>query len=236
MNFLLWLIMLTVSFAMLMFAFRLWGKSGLLVWIPICCIVANIQVTKNVVLLGMEATLGNIVYGTNFLATDILSEFYGRDEARKAVWYGFFSLVAMTVLMQLALLFTPSANDTVQNSLQSIFGMMPRIAGASLIAYLASSMHDVWSYNFWKKRTDGRHLWLRNNASTLVSQVIDTTIFTLGSFAGVYAWDVLVEIMLTTYIFKALTAIADTAMIYLARKWASEGRMADIAPAKDTAV
>lgn len=227
-NTLLWFIMMAVNFAFIMFAFRRWGRIGLLVWIPISCIVANIQVTKNVILFGFEATLGNIVYSTSFLATDMLSEFYRTEDAKQAVGFGFFALVAMTVLMQLAILFVPSQTDIADPSLNLIFGLMPRIAIGSLIAYLLSNYHDVWSYEFWRRRTQGRHLWIRNNFSTFVSQLIDTLVFTLIAFYGVYETGVLIQIMASTFLLKWIVALADTSMIYLARYWVKKGLIKDV--------
>lgn len=227
-NTLLWFIMMAVNFAFIMFAFRRWGRIGLLVWIPISCIVANIQVTKNVILFGFEATLGNIVYSTSFLATDMLSEFYRKKDAKQAVGFGFFALVAMTVLMQLAILFVPSQTDIADPSLNLIFGLMPRIAIGSLAAYLLSNYHDVWSYAFWRKRTHGRHLWIRNNFSTFVSQIIDTLVFTLIAFYGVYETSVLIQIMASTFLLKWIVALADTSMIYLARYWVKKDLIKDV--------
>lgn len=220
MNELFWLLMLFVNFLAIMIAFRLWGKLGLYIWVPISVIVANIQVTKTVMLFGMEATLGNIVYATSFLATDILSEFYGTKESAKAVKIGFFSLLTMTVLMQVALLFNPSSNDIAQGPLSMIFGLMPRIAFGSLVAYLVSNSHDIWAFEFWKKRKPGRNtLWLRNNLSTFVSQLIDTLLFTFIAFYGVFPFPVLLQIMLSTYVLKWVVALCDTPFMYLARYW-----------------
>ena len=84
MNELLWFLLLVLDFAAIMLAYRFWGKLGLYIWIPISIILANIQVTKNVSIFGIEATLGNIVYATSFLVTDILSEIYGKKESSKA--------------------------------------------------------------------------------------------------------------------------------------------------------
>jgi uncharacterized integral membrane protein (TIGR00697 family) len=142
-NALLWIVQLLLDFSLIMLAFRLWGKYGLYIWCSISVIVANIQVTKNIMLFGMDATLGNVLYATSFLATDLLSEFYGPKQSGKAVWVGFFSLIAMTVMMQLALLFEPSPSDMVQPALRQIFGLMPRIAFGSLVAYLCSNTHDI---------------------------------------------------------------------------------------------
>ena len=224
MNEALWLAMLLVNFLMILFFFRLFGRTGLFIWVPIACIVATIQVVKLVDLFGISATLGNIVYASSFLVTDILSEIYGKKEAVRAVKAGFLSLLSMTILMFLALKFIPSSDDFAQSSLATIFSIMPRIAGASLLAYLVSMFHDVWAYNFWYKRFPGDSmLWLRNNASTMTSQLLDSTLFTVLAFAGVYPLEVLWQIFLTTYLLKWVVAAADTPFLYLARQWYRKG-------------
>lgn len=224
MNILFWFIMLIINFAAIMLAYRLFGKTGLFIWIPVSVIIANIQVVKTVEIFGFIATLGNIIYATSFLVTDILSENYGKKDASKAVGIGFFSLISMTVLMQFALRFVPHESDFAQESLQTIFGIMPRIALGSLAAYGLSQLHDVWAYNRLKARRPGRKfIWLRNNASTMVSQAIDSLVFTLIAFAGVFEFSVLIEILLTTYLFKWIVAAADTPFIYIAGRWKDRG-------------
>lgn len=216
--------MLIINFLAIMIAYRLWGKLGLFIWIPISVIAANIQVVKTVEIFGFIATLGNIVYATSFLVTDILSENYGKKDASKAVGIGFFALISMTVLMQFALHFVPHESDFAQESLATIFGIMPRIALGSLAAYALSQLHDVWAYNKLKTKRPGiKYIWLRNNVSTMVSQLIDSIVFTLIAFAGVFELSVLIEILLTTYFFKWIVAAADTPFIYLARSWKEKG-------------
>jgi uncharacterized integral membrane protein (TIGR00697 family) len=228
MNELLWLIMLAANFAAIMIAYRLWGRAGLFIWIPIAAVLANIQVTKTVVLFGFEATLGNIVYATSFLATDILSENYGIKHAKKAVGIGFFTLIVMTVLMNLAIYFVPAESDFVQESMTTIFSLMPRIALASLAAYGVSQLHDIWAYDFWRRKyPSARAIWLRNNLSTMVSQLIDSVVFTLIAFYGVFPSEILIEIVGTTYVLKWIVAAADTPFIYLARKWKNSNRITD---------
>lgn len=228
MNELLWFCMLIVNFAMIMLFFRFMGKTGLLVWMPISCILANIQVTKTVVLFGLEATLGNIVYATAFLATDILSEFYSKKDAQRAVYIGLLSLVCSTVLMELAILFVPSESDTIGSSLSEVFSVMPRITAASLIAFFISNTHDVWAYSFWKRHTNDKYLWLRNNASTWVSQLIDSVLFTFIAFYGKLSSKALIQIIISTYALKIIVAVFDTFMIYLAKYWIHNNRISDI--------
>ncbi len=222
-NEILWLAMLLANFLLIILAYRLFGKWGLVMWIPISVIVANIQVIQTVELFGLVATLGNIVYATSFLVTDILSENYGKEEAKKAVWIGFFSLISMTLLMNLALEFLPLEGDEfagiTHEATSTIFSLMPRIAVASLAAYLLSQRHDVWAYHFWKKRFSKDHqIWLRNNLSTMVSQLIDSIVFVAIAFWGEYEWAVLFEIFITTYLLKWVVAAADTPFVYWSKK------------------
>ena len=220
MNELLWLVLLLVNFTAILLAYRFFGKIGLYIWIPIVTIVANVQVLKTVDIFTMTATLGNIVYASSFLVTDILSENYGKKDAAKAVKIGFFSLISMTVLMYIALKFLPSPEDFAHESLVTIFGIMPRIAIASLTAYVLSQTNDIWLYNLIKRKFPAeRFIWLRNNGSTMVSQLIDTTVFTFLAFTGVFPWDVFWQIFWTTYLLKWVVAAADTPFIYIASYW-----------------
>jgi uncharacterized integral membrane protein (TIGR00697 family) len=218
--------MLLVNFAGILLVYRLFGKLGLYIWVPIAAIVANIQVIKYVELFGLTATLGNIVYASSFLVTDILSENHGRREAQRAIAIGFVALIAMVVLMNLALVFEPDAADTAQPHLTAIFTLLPRITLASLLAYVVSQYHDVWAYHFWKRRLPGpRRIWVRNNLSTLVSQLIDSIVFSLAAFLGRVPWPVLIDIVVTTYFLKAIVAVLDTPLVYLASHWYRHGRI-----------
>ena len=214
----LWLLLLLANFTAILLAYRFFGKIGLYIWIPIATILANIQVLKMVDLLSIGVTLGNITYASSFLVTDILSENYGKKSARKAVFIGFFSLTATVIIMNLALMFKPNEFDFIQESLNNIFAILPRIALASLIAYGVSQMHDVWAYIFWKNLFPGvKFLWLRNNASTMVSQLIDSVIFTFIAFWGLLPNSEFVQILITTYVLKWFVAAIDTPFLYLAR-------------------
>ncbi len=217
-NELLWLILLLVNFAAILLAYRIWGRLGLFIWIPVAVMVANVQVTKTIELFGITATLGNIVYASSFLVTDILSENYGKKEAGRAVIIGFFALIMFTLLMNLALFFEPSSEDFAHESLSTIFGFLPRIMLASLVAYGISQSHDIWAFHFWKKKwPQTKHLWLRNNLSTMVSQLLDSVLFTLIAFYGVFSTGVVLEIMITTYLLKWIVAALDTPFVYLGK-------------------
>lgn len=219
-----WFFMLMINFAAILGMYRKLGLLGLYVWIPMAVIVANIQVVKTVELFGLTATLGNIAYASTFLATDIISENHGKAAANKAVWIGFVSIIAMTVFMNAALWYTPSPEDFAQEALATIFGLMPRIALGSVAAYLVSQKHDIWAYQFWKKRfPSDRAIWIRNNASTMVSQALDTLVFVTIAFWGQFPLPVLAEIFVTTYTIKWLVAVFDTPFMYAARHLYQKG-------------
>jgi hypothetical protein len=230
-NELYWVLLLLANFGLILLMFRFFGPGGLAVWMGVSVIAANIQVIKTIEILGVTATLGNIVYASSFLITDILSENYGTQAARRVVYYGLAVIVGFTLLMNLALLFEPAADDFAHESLEVIFGFLPRVAAASLAAYLVSQLHDVWAYAFWKRRFDRiGQIWIRNNLSTMVSQLVDTVVFTTIAFAGVFSLGVFAEIVLTTYLLKLIVAAADTPFVYLATHWVRREKVAGGAP------
>lgn len=214
-----WIGFALINFLIILMSYRFFGKTGVFVWIGISTVIANIQVIKTVELFGFMVTLGNVMYGTAFFATDILNENYGKKEAKKAVWIGFFSLLTMTVIMQMALRFQPHEFDIAQDALDTIFSLMPRIALGSLAAYLTSQFFDVWIYHILKKVfPKEKQLWIRNNGSTMISQLLDTLIFSAIAFLGVYELSVWFEIFYTTYFMKWLVAAMDTPFLYLAKR------------------
>lgn len=214
--------LLLVCFSGITLAHRIFGKSGLFAWVAISVVIANIQVTKIVEVFGLVTAMGNVIYGSIFLATDILTERYGVKEAKKAVWLGFFVMVFATIVMQLTILFEPHESDTISPAMARIFQFMPSAMIASLTAYVISQLHDVWAFEMWKKRTKGKFLWLRNNASTMVSQLLDNATFTLlffvvlnPEFLATLGWKGIFEIFTTSYVMKFIVALLDTPFMYI---------------------
>lgn len=214
----LWFGLLFLSFFMVMFAYRVFGKTGLYIWVVIAVILANIQVMKTIEIFGLVTALGNVMYASIFLVTDILNENHSRKDAKKAIWIGFFALITTTVLMQITLYFIPHESDLLGEHIAAIFSFLPRIALASLIAYLISQTYDVWFFATLKKKHESKYLWLRNNLSTASSQLIDNTIFSILAFAGVFPWDIILQIFITSMILKIMVAALDTPFIYLSKK------------------
>ena len=203
-NELLWIGLIIINFLVVILAYRFFGKTGLYVWTAVAVILANIQVMKIVQIFGLVTALGNVLYSSLFLVTDILNENYTKKDAQKAVWIGFFVLIATTIIMQITIYFTPDKSDFLSGPLSKIFSLLPRIAFASLIAYIVSQTHDVWFFARFKKRDKKKRLWLRNNLSTVFSQLIDNTIFTIIAFVGEFSWSEIGQIFLTSLILKVI--------------------------------
>ncbi len=218
-NEVIWLGFAIINFILMVTSYKLFGKYGLLTWIAMGTILANIQVVKMVELFGMTATLGNIMFGTLFLATDTLNEKYGLKAARSSVFIGFFTLISTVIIMQVALQFTSAGDGVVQSALETIFGLMPRIALASLTAYLVSQLLDVYLFQKIKTALPANNLlFARNLGSTLISQLIDSLIFVPIAFLGVVSGSILWEIIFTTYVIKLIVAALDTPFIYLMKR------------------
>ena len=200
--------------------YKLFGKNGLYAFAIFGTLLGNIAVCKNVDIFGVATTAGNVLYASTFLVTDILSEKYGKKDAAKAVLYSFSVMVLWLLGTQLILWFTPNENDYINESLKVVFGLVPRITIASQAGFIISQNLDVFLYHLiWSKTGNSKaKLWLRNNGSTLTSQLIDTVIFTTLAFWGVYPTNVFFSILITTYVFKAVVALLDTPFMYLSRK------------------
>ncbi|MGZ9849039.1 queuosine precursor transporter [Macrococcus psychrotolerans] len=212
-----------MTFVMLVIMYRFFGKEGLFVWVAVGTVIANIQVTKSVELFGITATLGNVLFASIYLATDILNDRYGRQVAKKAVWLGFSSAIIMTVLMTISLQFYPAANDIAQQSLKTLFGVVPRIVLGSIVAYIIGQYVDVYLFNLIKKRfSSDRTFIVRAYGSTVFSSIIDTALFTLIAFTGLMPGNVLFEIFMTTYLFKLLSTIFNVPFGYWAKSFHKE--------------
>ena len=219
-NNLIFILTVFVYLGSVLLLYKFFGKSGLYAFAIFSTLLGNIAVCKCVDIFGLATTAGNVLYAATFLVTDILSEKYGKKEASRAVAYSFTIMVLWLAGTQLILSFEPNANDYIDSSLKVVFGLVPRVTAGSLAGFIVSQNLDVFLYHaIWKKTgSDKTRLWLRNNGSTLISQLVDTVIFTFVAFWGVYPQNVFFSILITTYLFKAIVAICDTPFMYLSRK------------------
>ena len=219
-----WIILLFFCFFSILIFLKIFGYIGLYIYSAVAIIAANIQVLKIVDFFYSPepVALGTILFASIFLCTDILSEYFDKEKAKQNVLIGFFAFLFMTILMLLTLGFKPAESDWVQESLSNIFTPMTRFFIASMVAYFISQYFDVWLYNWIKKITYNKNLWIRNNLSTIISSLVDNTVF------SIFAWiilnpnpetfyNVLMIYIFGTYLLRIFIALIDTPFLYLAR-------------------
>lgn len=190
----------------------------LLIWVY--TILANIFVAKQFDLFGLAITWWNALYGAIFLLTDIINEHYGKKNWLKAVRVWFFSMFIFVSSIFFLLSFNANSFDESQFHLESLFSITPRILIGSILAYSISQSLDIFIYDFIKRKTKKKYIFLRNNVSTMISQFIDTLIFTFVWLTGFYIFPWIIslnifwEVVFATYLVKILISILDTPFLY----------------------
>jgi len=174
-------------------------------------VIAGVLASKIVNIAGLIVPGGVFAYSITFPITDIICEVWGKKKGKYVVFSGFITLLVVLALIRLTLIFPKASFWTGEEAFTKILGGTSRIIIASFIAYLVSQYHDIWAFHFWRKVTKGKHLWLRNNASTFVSQFIDTVVFITIAFYGVMPVFTLIK---GQYIIKLLIALLDTPIVY----------------------
>ncbi|UCZ53132.1 queuosine precursor transporter [Bacillus shivajii] len=187
--------------------------------------VSNVISAKLFTIGGVVLTAGIITYPLTFLITDSISEVYGKVIARKVVLIGLLTNVLMIGFFYLAIMLPPAGYWPMQEEFEMILGAVPRIVIASLLAYSISQLFDVHLFHKLKEKTKGKHLWLRNNVSTLASQMLDSIVFVVVAFYGTMPFSTILVMIGTQYIVKLLFAIADTPFIYLTVKWLNKSSL-----------
>ena len=217
-----------VFFGGLVAFFRFFGKQGIIAWTVICTIAANIEVLILVHAFGLDTTLGNVLFASTFLATDIMSEIYGKKAASRCVKIGILSNITFILISQSWFLYIPAEGDSMAGPICTVFANTPRVMLASLFAYALCEIFDVWAYHAWwkwstqKSGNSRSFLWLRNNGSTLLSQLINVVVFNLLAFAGVFPWNTIGEILIFGYGIFIVTSLMDTPFVYIARRIADK--------------
>ena len=180
-----------------------------------CNLIANKFVTVDLGFKVFIVSAGILPYPLTFLVTDLISELYGQKKANLVVFSGFVASMFVLLFLWLGGQFNaiPSSivNDDIYNS---AFQNAWRIIAASMIAYLFAQFIDVRIFHFWKRLTNGKHLWLRNNGSTIASQLVDTTLVIMILFVGVWESDQIISAIIDGWLFKMLMAAIDTPIIY----------------------
>ena len=181
----------------------------------VCNLIANKFITIDLGFKTFVISAGVLPYPITFLITDILSEIYGKKKTARIVWAGFGTSLFVLGVLLLAQQFTAIASSPVDNeTFNKVFGNSWRVIFASMTAYLCAQLIDVRIYHFWKEKTAGKHLWLRNNFSTVFSQLVDTMLVVCVLFLGVRSHSEILQFILDGWLFKMLCAFVDTPLLY----------------------
>ena len=222
----LWVLTVLYDLLLASLLFYFFGKEGLYLAIVLGIVLSNLQGGKvsDVIIFDRTFTvsMGAIMYSGIYFATDLLSEKYGRKEANRAVILGAFANVAVMLTLVLSTLFLPSniadSAEEVHDAISTLAVYSPIFVIGSITAYLISQLFDVWIFHKIKSVTGEKMLWLRNNLSTLLSQALDTFIYTfVWVLAGQLDFATAAAIAISKYIFKFIIALIDTAFIYMLR-------------------
>ena len=180
-----------------------------------CNLIANKFVTVDLGFKVFIVSAGILPYPLTFLVTDLISELYGQKKANLVVFSGFIASMFVLLFLWLGGQFNAIPDSLVSDEIyDSVFRNAWRLIAASMIAYLFAQFVDVRIFHFWKRLTNGKHLWLRNNGSTIASQLVDTTLVICILFIGVWNTDQIFSAIIDGWLFKMLMALIDTPIIY----------------------
>jgi len=184
--------------------------------------LANLLGSKITTIFGIRASVGIFVFPVLFLITDIIEEVHGKQKAKLFVYVAVLAQIFTLGVLFLSIMAPPNEAWDNQEAYENVFSTSVRIIIASFVAFFISQMHDVWAFSFWKKKTRGKYLWLRNNLSTMASQFIDTTIFMFIAFYNItpkFNIMFIISLIIPYWILKIVFAAADTPFVYLGSRW-----------------
>lgn len=185
-------------------------------------VMVNTLGTKIISILGIRVSVGIFFVPVLFLVTDIIGEVFGRAEASRFVNMATIMLVVLFVMMGVCIAIPPNESWGMQEQYAMVFGSSLRMTIASLVSFVVSQQLDVLMFSFWGKVTKGKHLWIRNNLSTIVSQLIDTTIFEFVAFWHLndkFTTSYIISLIIPYWLFKVVFALLDTPFCYLGVWW-----------------
>ena len=217
MNSLIFVIETVCVFGLLTLVNKFFKKEGVIAWVGIATVLANVITAKNATVLGFNTAIGTVMFASTFLATDILAECYGKQYAKKAVLIGLFSNIVLIISTQIALWYTPSAFDIADAPMRELFGLNLRISIASMVMYFIANMADIFIFTKMREKTGGKMLWLRNNVATIVCNCLENFGFIFLAFVGIYDMATIVDIAVSTSVIELVAALIDTPFLYLSR-------------------
>lgn len=218
MNHLYLVIEIVVVFGLLLGMKKLFGKAGVMTWIALATVFANIFEAKNIGLFGLNLAAGHVMFGSVFLATDILSEYYGKKAAKQGVFIGLAADIALIATTQICRLYIPSVADSADPAIQRLFTMSLRITAASAVMFFISNWCDVLLFAKIRELTKGKYLWLRNNVATIVCNCLENFLFYFLAFYPTFGFSQIVSMGLATCLLELIIGICDTPFLYLAKR------------------
>lgn len=211
-----------VVFGSLLLVKKLFGKIGVIAWVCIASVLANLITAKNAEIFGLPCAIGSVMFASTFLATDILTECYSAKDAKKAVLMGLGSTVLFIVATQIALLYTPSSIDYAEESMRNLFSLNLQISISSAVMYFIANFADIYIFEAIRKKTEGRFLWLRNNVATILCNCLENFFFIGFAFMGVFSFADIMMTALSVSVIEAIVGICDTPFLYISRKLISK--------------
>lgn len=204
---------------------KLFGKDGLVAWVAVATVLANIITAKNAEIFGLSTAIGTVMFASTFLATDILNECYSKEDAKRAVKIGLAADVVLIIATQIALLYVPSAFDYADGAMRTLFSLNLRISIASAVMYFVANMGDVYLFDAIRRKTGGRMMWLRNNLATILCNCLENFGFIGLAFYGIYSVKEILIIAASTSIIEMIAALCDTPFLYLAKRGHEKNRL-----------
>lgn len=214
-------------FGALVLVNRAFGRAGLFAWAAIVPVLANILTAKQITIFGVNATLGTVLFSSVFLCGDVLSELYGKKEARKAALIGAAAIVGYIAATQVALLYTPNELDYAHGAMGTVFDLSLRVSLASLICFLLSNVAGVYLFDLVRRKAP-RFLWLRNNVSTLTCNAVENFVMMFAAFYGMYSAQDCIMIATATSCIEIIVGLIDTPFLYASIRWRNEGARHDL--------
>lgn len=212
MNILIGILSIILIFSSVVLLEKYFGKNGLYVWIGVATITANIVVCKTINILGLTSAVGNVMFTSVFLASDILNEKYGKKDAQRAILLGTLASIIFMIATQLTLLYIPDQTDVAHNAMATLFSLNVRTTIASVILYFISNIVATYLYDKWKKVF---HTLFRNNLVMIICNCTENFLFAFFAFAGILELPVILSIALTGTLIEFVVTLTTTPFMHI---------------------
>lgn len=217
MNELLFFLAIIAAFSCVVLVGKWFGEAGLVAWVAVSTILANIILPKQITLFGLDVTLGNVMFSSTYLCTDILSERCGLKRSRRAVFVGLTAALFFIGLSQFALWFVPNDYDIAHGAMEGLFTISIRVTAASVLMFFLANLCDVYLFEKLRKKFPEK-LWLRNNVSTIICNCVENFALMLLGFWGIYDFKTCMIIAACTCVIETIVGVCDTPFVYIGRK------------------